>query len=114
MILQSFVHRDIAARNLLLYNIEHIKLADFGLSRLLDDQDSYYVSSAGKLPIKWMAPESINFRRFTTASDIWMFGVGAWEILSCGTKPFVSVRNNDVITIIENGERLAKVYTVMY
>lgn len=50
-----------------------IKLADFGLSRWVEDQ-SYYTSSKGMLPIKWMAPESINFRRFTTASDVWMFG----------------------------------------
>ena len=61
------------------------------------------------MPIKWMAPESINFRRFTTASDVWMFGVCAWEILSCGTKPFQRVKNNDVIGKIENGERLGKV-----
>jgi serine/threonine protein kinase len=50
-----------------------VKLADFGLSRWVEDQ-SYYKASKGKLPIKWMSPESINFRRFTTASDVWMFG----------------------------------------
>merc|ERR1712131_316543 len=105
---QSFVHRDIAARNLLMYDINTIKLGDFGLSRLLEDAESYYVASQGKMPIKWMAPESINFRRFTTASDVWMFGVCAWEILSCGTKPFQRVKNNDVIGKIENGERLGK------
>lgn len=49
------------------------QLADFGLSRWVEDQ-SYYTSTKGMLPIKWMAPESINFRRFTTASDVWMFG----------------------------------------
>merc|ERR1712131_148550 len=105
---QSFVHRDIAARNLLMYDINTIKLGDFGLSRLLEDAESYYVASNGKLPIKWMAPESINFRKFTTASDVWMFGVCAWEILSCGTKPFSRIKNNDVIGKIENGERLNK------
>ena len=100
--------RDIAARNLLMYDINTIKLGDFGLSRLLEDAESYYVASNGKLPIKWMAPESINFRKFTTASDVWMFGVCAWEILSCGTKPFSRIKNNDVIGKIENGERLNK------
>ena len=50
-----------------------MKLADFGLSRWVEDR-SYYKASKCKLPIKWMAPESINFRRFTTASDVWMFG----------------------------------------
>lgn len=57
-------------------------------------------------PIKWMAPESINFRRFTTASDVWMFGVCIWEILMLGVKPFQGVKNCDVINKLENGERL--------
>ena len=53
-------------------------------------------ASKGKLPIKWMAPESINFRRFTTASDVWMFGVCVWEILMLGVKPFQGVKNSEV------------------
>jgi focal adhesion kinase 1 len=68
-------YRDIAARNVLVCSVENVKLADFGLSRWLE-VESYYKASKGKLPIKWMAPESINFRRFTTASDVWMFGMG--------------------------------------
>ncbi|KFM67906.1 Focal adhesion kinase 1, partial [Stegodyphus mimosarum] len=102
---RKFVHRDIAARNVLVSARDCVKLADFGLSRWVEDQ-SYYKASKGKLPIKWMAPESINFRRFTTASDVWMFGVCMWEILMFGVKPFQGVRNNDVIVKIENGERL--------
>ncbi|XP_064624922.1 focal adhesion kinase 1-like isoform X3 [Lineus longissimus] len=102
---KKFVHRDIAARNILVSSQDCVKLADFGLSRWVDDQ-SYYKASKGKLPIKWMAPESINFRRFTTASDVWMFGVCMWEILMYGVKPFQGVKNNDVIGKIENGERL--------
>ncbi|XP_059485924.1 focal adhesion kinase 1 isoform X2 [Neocloeon triangulifer] len=103
---KKFVHRDIAARNVLVSSHHCVKLADFGLSRWVEDQ-SYYKASKGKLPIKWMAPESINFRRFTTASDVWMFGVCMWEILMLGIKPFQGVKNNDVIGKIENGERLA-------
>ncbi|XP_071498719.1 focal adhesion kinase 1-like [Diadema antillarum] len=102
---KKFVHRDIAARNLLVVAKDNVKLGDFGLSRLLHDH-SYYKASKGKLPIKWMAPESINFRRFTSASDVWMFGVCMWEILMYGVKPFQGVKNNDVIGRIENGERL--------
>ena len=64
-----------------------MKLADFGLSRFIREQ-SYYKASKGKLPIKWMAPESINYRRFTSASDVWMFAVCIWEILQYGVKPF--------------------------
>lgn len=55
-----------------------------------------------------MAPESINFRRFTTASDVWMFAVCMWEIFMLGKKPFSGVKNADVIGLIESGERLAK------
>lgn len=102
----KFVHRDIAARNLLLTNEHTVKLGDFGLSRKIKETDTYYVATTGKLPIKWMAPESINFRKFTSQSDIWMFGVCSWEIMSCGLKPFQGVKNNDVIEQIENGVRL--------
>lgn len=104
---KKYVHRDIAARNVLVSNDKCVKLADFGLSRWMGDDQSYYKASKGKLPIKWMSPESINFRRFTTASDVWMFGVCIWEILMFGIKPFQGVKNNDVIGKIENGERLA-------
>ncbi|XP_017568665.1 focal adhesion kinase 1 isoform X3 [Pygocentrus nattereri] len=103
---KRFVHRDIAARNVLVSSVDCVKLGDFGLSRYMEDS-SYYKASKGKLPIKWMAPESINFRRFTSSSDVWMFGVCMWEILMYGIKPFQGVKNNDVIGRIENGERLA-------
>ncbi|XP_070702792.1 protein tyrosine kinase 2aa isoform X2 [Pempheris klunzingeri] len=103
---KRFVHRDIAARNVLVSSADCVMLGDFGLSRYMEDS-SYYKASKGKLPIKWMAPESINFRRFTSASDVWMFGVCMWEILMYGIKPFQGVKNNDVIGRIENGERLA-------
>ncbi|XP_077598933.1 protein tyrosine kinase 2aa isoform X4 [Stigmatopora nigra] len=126
---KRFVHRDIAARNVLVSSIDCVMLGDFGLSRYMEDSSyykgtgkfnvyhpeaffsnfypSFFSASKGKLPIKWMAPESINFRRFTSASDVWMFGVCMWEILMYGIKPFQGVKNNDVIGRIENGERLA-------
>jgi len=102
---KHFVHRDVAARNVLVSSEDCVKLADFGLSRSLTEQ-CYYKATKGKLPIKWMAPESINFRRFTTASDVWMFGVCMWEIMMYGVKPFQGVKNNDVISKIEGGDRL--------
>jgi focal adhesion kinase 1 len=115
-------HSDIAARNILVSNHESVKLADFGLSRQLTLDNSYYkgnlirkkklilkrilIASKGKLPIKWMAPESINFRRFTHLSDVWMFAVCMWEILTMGRKPFQGIANTDVIDQIENDVRL--------
>lgn len=53
-----------------------------------------------------MAPESINFRRFTGASDVWMFGVCIWEMLMRGIKPFTGIKNDEVIGKIEQGQRL--------
>ncbi|CAI9568777.1 unnamed protein product [Staurois parvus] len=101
------VHRDIAVRNILVAAHECVKLGDFGLSRYIEDED-YYKASVTRLPIKWMAPESINFRRFTSASDVWMFGVCMWEILSFGKQPFFWLENKDVISVIEKGDRLPK------
>lgn len=101
------VHRDIAVRNILVASHDCVKLGDFGLSRYLEEEE-YYKASVTRLPIKWMAPESINFRRFTSASDVWMFGVCMWEILSYGKQPFFWLENKDVISVIEKGDRLPK------
>ncbi|ETE68826.1 Protein-tyrosine kinase 2-beta, partial [Ophiophagus hannah] len=101
------VHRDIAVRNVLVALPECVKLGDFGLSRYIED-DEYYKASVTRLPIKWMAPESINFRRFTSASDVWMFAVCMWEILSYGKQPFFWLENKDVIGVLEKGDRLPK------
>ncbi|XP_034878495.1 protein-tyrosine kinase 2-beta isoform X2 [Mirounga leonina] len=101
------VHRDIAVRNILVASTECVKLGDFGLSRYIEDEE-YYKASVTRLPIKWMSPESINFRRFTTASDVWMFAVCMWEILSFGKQPFFWLENKDVIGVLEKGDRLPK------
>ncbi|XP_012518474.1 PREDICTED: protein-tyrosine kinase 2-beta [Propithecus coquereli] len=101
------VHRDIAVRNILVASPECVKLGDFGLSRYIEDEE-YYKASVTRLPIKWMSPESINFRRFTTASDVWMFAVCVWEILSFGKQPFFWLENKDVIGVLEKGDRLPK------
>ncbi|XP_070786739.1 protein-tyrosine kinase 2-beta-like [Enoplosus armatus] len=103
----SMVHRDIAVRNVLVASPECVKLGDFGLSRYVDEQE-YYKASVSRLPIKWMAPESINFRRFTTASDVWMFGVCVWEVFSMAQQPFFWLENGQVINQLELGVRLPK------
>ncbi|KAK1795551.1 hypothetical protein P4O66_001049 [Electrophorus voltai] len=104
---KNMVHRDIAVRNVLVAAPECVKLGDFGLSRYIEN-DEYYKASVTRLPIKWMAPESINFRRFTTASDVWMFAVCMWEIMSHGQQPFFWLDNRDVINQLEQGIRLPK------
>ncbi|XP_038575322.1 protein-tyrosine kinase 2-beta-like isoform X1 [Micropterus salmoides] len=101
----NMVHRDIAVRNVLVASPECVKLGDFGLSRYIDEQE-YYKASVSRLPIKWMAPESINFRRFTTSSDVWMFGVCVWEIFSMAQQPFFWLENGQVINQLESGVRL--------
>uniref|UniRef100_A0A8C7CJE1 Protein tyrosine kinase 2 beta, a n=1 Tax=Oncorhynchus kisutch TaxID=8019 RepID=A0A8C7CJE1_ONCKI len=103
----SMVHRDIAVRNVLVASADCVKLGDFGLSRYVEEED-YYKASLSRLPIKWMAPESINFRRFTTASDVWMFGVCVWEVMSLGQQPFFWLENGEVINQLEGGVRLPK------
>nr|XP_049610556.1 protein-tyrosine kinase 2-beta isoform X5 [Syngnathus scovelli] len=103
----NMVHRDIAVRNILVASSDCVKLGDFGLSRYIDDQE-YYKASVSRMPIKWMAPESINFRRFTIASDVWMFGVCVWEIFSMGQQPFFWLENGQVIIQLESGTRLPK------
>ncbi|XP_023258768.1 protein-tyrosine kinase 2-beta-like [Seriola lalandi dorsalis] len=103
----NLVHRDIAVRNVLVASPDSVKLGDFGLSRYIEDEE-YYKASVTRLPIKWMAPESINFRRFTTSSDVWMFAVCMWEILSRGQQPFFWLENRDVINQLEQGIRLPK------
>uniref|UniRef100_A0A3Q3SJP4 non-specific protein-tyrosine kinase n=1 Tax=Mastacembelus armatus TaxID=205130 RepID=A0A3Q3SJP4_9TELE len=103
----NMVHRDIAVRNVLVASPECVKLGDFGLSRYIENEE-YYKASVTRLPIKWMAPESINFRRFTTASDVWMFAVCVWELMSRGQQPFFWLENRDVINQLEQGIRLPK------
>ncbi|XP_078711286.1 focal adhesion kinase 1-like [Lampetra fluviatilis] len=103
---RKVVHRDVAARNVLVAARDCVKLGDFGLSRSMGDSEYYRAASKSKLPIRWMAPESISFCKYTSASDVWMFGVCTWEILCRGAKPFPAVRNDEVLGRLEKGERL--------
>ena len=73
-----------------------IQIADFGMSRALQDTD-YYVSRGGKIPVKWTAPEALHYKKYSTASDVWSFGVVLYEIWTLGIKPFHNINNNKVI-----------------
>ncbi|NXQ31870.1 EPHB3 protein, partial [Alaudala cheleensis] len=93
----GFVHRDLAARNVLVDAHLVCKVSDFGLSRALDgDKDTYTSSQGGKIPIRWTAPEAIESRTFTSASDAWSYGIVMWEVLSFGQRPYWDMSNQDV------------------
>uniref|UniRef100_A0A8C9QEG6 Tyrosine-protein kinase SYK n=1 Tax=Spermophilus dauricus TaxID=99837 RepID=A0A8C9QEG6_SPEDA len=85
----NFVHRDLAARNVLLVTQHYAKISDFGLSKALQADENYYKAQThGKWPVKWYAPECINYYNFSSKSDVWSFGVLMWEAFSYGQKPY--------------------------
>ncbi|XP_047660689.1 tyrosine-protein kinase SYK isoform X3 [Tachysurus fulvidraco] len=103
----NFVHRDLAARNVLLVTQHYAKISDFGLSKALTSEHDYYESKGhGKWPVKWYAPECMNFFKFSCKSDVWSFGVLMWEAFSYGQKPYKGMKGNEVIQLIESGERM--------
>ncbi len=73
-----------------------LQVADFGMSRDLFDEDYYVMSSGGKVPLKWTAPESLYYSKYSTASDVWSYGCLLYEIWSLGTKPYAKITNEDV------------------
>uniref|UniRef100_A0A4W3HG77 receptor protein-tyrosine kinase n=1 Tax=Callorhinchus milii TaxID=7868 RepID=A0A4W3HG77_CALMI len=103
----NYVHRDLAARNILVNSQLVCKVSDFGLSRVLEDEDEgTYTTSGGKIPIRWTAPEAIAFRKFTSASDVWSFGIVMWEVMSYGERPYWDMSNHEVMKSINEGFRL--------
>ncbi|XP_051487550.1 tyrosine-protein kinase ITK/TSK isoform X1 [Apus apus] len=103
----SVIHRDLAARNCLVGESHVVKVSDFGMSRIvLDDQ---YTSSTGtKFPVKWSAPEVFSYSNYSTKSDVWSFGVLMWEVFSEGKIPYENRTNAEVVEEINAGFRLYK------
>lgn len=103
----NFVHRDLAARNVLLVTQHYAKISDFGLSKALTEDENYYKAKGhGKWPVKWYAPECMNYLKFSSKSDVWSFGVLMWEAFSYGQKPYKGMKGNEVIQMIDSGERM--------
>nr|XP_047138954.1 ephrin type-B receptor 1-B-like [Hydra vulgaris] len=100
----GYIHRDLAARNILVDKHNTCKISDFGMSRVLTND--IYDTRGGKIPIRWTAPEAIQFKKFTTASDVWSFGILLWEIMSYGERPYWDWSNFEVMDRITSGYRL--------
>ncbi|XP_071534269.1 activated Cdc42 kinase-like isoform X2 [Panulirus ornatus] len=108
---KRLIHRDLAARNILVFSKNKIKISDFGLSRALGVGKDYYQTNFNvnlKLPIAWCAPECINYLRFTSASDVWAFGVTLWEMFSYGFQPWAALTGQQILEAIDepNFQRL--------
>ncbi|XP_038128905.1 ephrin type-A receptor 2a [Cyprinodon tularosa] len=103
----NYVHRDLAARNVLVNSNLECKVSDFGLSRVLeDDAEGTYTTRGGKIPIRWTAPEAIEYRKFTSASDVWSFGIVMWEVMAFGERPYWDMSNHEVMKAINEAFRL--------
>ncbi|CAL9696653.1 unnamed protein product [Knipowitschia caucasica] len=105
---KKFVHRDLAARNCMLDESYIVKVADFGLARDVYDKEYYSVhnKSGVKLPVKWMALESLQTHKFTHKSDVWSFGVLLWELMTRGAPPYSDVNTFDITVFLLQGRRL--------
>ncbi|XP_033873266.3 tyrosine-protein kinase Mer-like isoform X1 [Acipenser ruthenus] len=103
---RNFLHRDLAARNCMLRNDMTVCVADFGLSKKIYSGDYYRQGRIAKMPVKWIAIESLADRVFTTKSDVWAFGVTMWEIATRGMTPYPGVQNHEIYDYLLQGHRL--------
>ncbi|CAL4144224.1 unnamed protein product, partial [Meganyctiphanes norvegica] len=103
---QKYVHRDVACRNCLVNATRTVKLADFGMTRKMYDNNYYRYNKKGMLPVRWMAPESLIDGVFTTMSDIWSYGVLLFEIITFGAFPFQGLSNNQVLERVKAGHTI--------
>ncbi|NXK98027.1 MERTK kinase, partial [Formicarius rufipectus] len=105
---RNFLHRDLAARNCMLRDDMTVCVADFGLSKKIYSGDYYRQGRIAKMPVKWIAIESLADRVYTTKSDVWAFGVTMWEIATRGMTPYPGVQNHEIYEFLFQGQRLKK------
>ncbi|XP_061083683.1 tyrosine-protein kinase Mer [Conger conger] len=118
---RNFLHRDLAARNCMLRDDMAVCVADFGLSKKIYSGDYYRQGRIAKMPVKWIAVESLADRVFTVKSDVWAFGVTMWEIVTRGMTPYPGVQNHEIYDYLLEGHRLKQptdcldeLYEIMY
>ncbi|KAM5139771.1 proto-oncogene tyrosine-protein kinase receptor Ret isoform 13-T13 [Callospermophilus lateralis] len=104
----KLVHRDLAARNILVAEGRKMKISDFGLSRDVYEEDSYVKRSKGRIPVKWMAIESLFDHIYTTQSDVWSFGVLLWEIVTLGGNPYPGIPPERLFNLLKTGHRMER------
>ncbi|XP_055730950.1 tyrosine-protein kinase Fer isoform X1 [Salvelinus fontinalis] len=117
--LKNCIHRDLAARNCLVGESNLLKISDFGMSRQEDD-GIYSSSGLKQIPIKWTAPEALNYGRYSSESDVWSYGILLWETFSLGVCPYPGMTNQQAREQVEKGYRMScpqkcpdEVYKVM-
>ncbi|XP_029474963.1 tyrosine-protein kinase receptor UFO isoform X2 [Rhinatrema bivittatum] len=118
---KNFIHRDLAARNCMLNENMNVCVADFGLSKKIYNGDYYRQGRISKMPVKWIAMESLADRVYTSKSDVWSFGVTMWEIATRGQTPYPGVENSEIYDYLRQGNRLKQppdcldgLYKLMY
>jgi len=102
---QNYIHRDLAARNVLVGDNNIVKIADFGLARLIKE-DEYEARVGARFPIKWTAPEAANYSKFSIKSDVWSFGILLTELVTYGRIPYPGMTNAEVLHQVEHGYRM--------
>lgn len=106
---RRYIHRDLAARNVLVGEKNEVKVADFGLARVVKDAQNIYNAKEGtKFPIKWTAPEAAIQNKFSIKSDVWSFGIVLSEIVTYGRTPYLTMTNQEVLQQVSRSYRMPK------